>query len=162
MLQLFKGHKQRVTAVAATPDSSYLISSSADGTIRLWNIETGKCVLVLKGHEGEVLAIAMTPDGRFIFSGGDDKTVKLWDLVNGQNIWTFRGHKKSVTAVCVTPDGRFLLSGSEDHQLRACELDWELDTSEQTIILGDDHEKTAHGTGVFQRLTAFFHTGKHA
>ncbi|GAK49999.1 serine/threonine protein kinase with WD40 repeats [Candidatus Moduliflexus flocculans] len=162
MLQLFKGHKQRVNAVIATPDSHYLISASSDGTLRLWNIETNKCVLVLKGHEGEVLSVTMTPDGRFLFSGGDDKTVRLWDLVSGQNIWTFRGHKKSVTAISITPDGRFLLSGSEDQTLRAYELDWELDTSEQAVTLGDDHEKVVQSTGVFQRLTALFQTGKHA
>lgn len=161
MLQLLKGHKQRVTAVAATPDCRYLLSTSADSTLRLWNIETGKCLFVLKGHDGAVLSVALTPDGRFVFSGGDDKTVRLWDLVSGQNIWTFRGHKKGATAVGITPDGRFLFSGSEDQTLRACELDWELDISEHIVTLGEDHEKTAHGTGVFQRLTAFFQTGKH-
>ncbi len=152
-LRTFKGHKLQITAAAVTPDGRYLLSASRDRTLRLWNIETAKSLFLLRGHEGAVTSVSMTPDGRFAFSGGDDKTLQLWDLATGQNIWTLTGHKQGITAVAISPNGRFVISGSQDHTIRLSELDWELDTSEVTPIVG---EEAPSNHGFFQRITSIF------
>ncbi|WP_235018952.1 WD40 repeat domain-containing protein [Tolypothrix sp. NIES-4075] len=66
------GHKDRVKAVAVTPDGKLAISGAADGTLKLWNLQSGDELLTLKGHRGWVNAVAVTPDGKKIISGSAD------------------------------------------------------------------------------------------
>jgi WD40 repeat protein len=39
MIALLSGHSRRLSAVALSPDSSYIASGGIDGTVRIWNIE---------------------------------------------------------------------------------------------------------------------------
>jgi WD40 repeat protein len=50
-----------------------------DGTVRLWEVATGKQLRSLKGHSGQVHSVAFAPDGRSALSGGNDG-IRLWDL----------------------------------------------------------------------------------
>jgi WD40 repeat protein len=79
----FWGHPGPVQAVAVTPDGRRIVTGGADGTVRVWDRETGVEQAVLTGHTGLVLAVAVTPDGRQIVTGGGDGTVRVWDRDTG-------------------------------------------------------------------------------
>jgi hypothetical protein len=64
--------------VVCAPDARRLASASLDGTIKIWDLETGQDVLTLHGHP-EVFALAFSPDGRRLASGGNDNTIRIWD-----------------------------------------------------------------------------------
>ena len=60
------------------------LSGSADATVRLWDVETGREIKRLTGHEALVTTVAFSPDGRKALSGGYDHNVILWDLEGGR------------------------------------------------------------------------------
>ncbi len=122
--RVLEGHKNSVESACFSPDGRLALSGSTDETIRLWDLQTGKCLRTLEGHEGFVNSVCFSPDGRLALSGSWDKTLRLWNLQTGRCLRTLEGHKWSVTSVCFSPDGRLALSGSEDHSLRL----WDLQT----------------------------------
>ena len=63
-----------------------------DKTIRVWNVDTGECILTLKGHTGCVNSVGFNHDGTKIVSGSDDKTIRVWNVDTGECILTLKGH----------------------------------------------------------------------
>ena len=70
--------------MAFSPDGNRLVSSSEDGTIKIWDAQTGQQLLTLKGHVAWVWSVAFSPDGKRIVSGSEDGTLKVWDTETGQ------------------------------------------------------------------------------
>ncbi|XP_062983317.1 protein Atg16l2-like isoform X2 [Elgaria multicarinata webbii] len=67
------------TKAVFSPDKSYALVGSANGTLFLWNIETGKLETSLPGvHRSSVNAVAWIPSGTYIGSVDRSKTVVLW------------------------------------------------------------------------------------
>lgn len=73
----FAQHIDTVTSVQCSADGSLLVTSSMDETIRLWQIETGKCVEVYNHQSGPILAIALLADDSSIIISSDDGTIEL-------------------------------------------------------------------------------------
>jgi WD40 repeat protein len=117
--------------VAISPDGKWLISGSADRTIRLWEVATGELLRTLTGHEEGVQAVDFHPDGGLLASGGVDGTVLLWEGSAGKVLRVFTGHKKGVNAVAFHPDGKVLASAGSDGTMRL----WELETGEELHVL---------------------------
>src|SRR5438270_254588 len=78
-----KGQIGPVMSLAFSPDGGTLASGSADETIKLWDVQTGKERATFKGHTtfiGSVWSVAFSPDGETLASGSYDTTIKLWDV----------------------------------------------------------------------------------
>ena len=72
-----------VYSVAVFPDGRRVVSASGDKTLKVWDVETGKCVATLEGHRWEVFGVAVVPDdGLRIVSGSRDNTLKFWGMPN--------------------------------------------------------------------------------
>ena len=56
--------------------------AAADGTIKVWDAQTGKLQNTLEGHLAGISAISWSPDSQIIASGSDDKNIRLWDAIN--------------------------------------------------------------------------------
>ena len=69
-LQLFIG--AALAAVALTPDGASVVSASWDGTVRVWELSTGRLVHTLEGHTDTVWAVELTRDGRLAVSASRD------------------------------------------------------------------------------------------
>jgi WD40 repeat protein len=75
-----EGHTGIVFCISAflMNGQQHLVSGSADKTLRIWNVETSKCISVLRDHVVPVRCVAILPDGRIV-SGCDDGTIKIWN-----------------------------------------------------------------------------------
>src|SRR5450759_1707716 len=105
-------HKDRVNAVAYSPDGTRIVSGSEDRSLKVWEAATRlrrfrhrQPVAGLRGHTGKVSAVPYSPDGTRIVSGSDDATLKVWDAASGAELATLTGHTEAVTAVAYSPDG---------------------------------------------------------
>ena len=109
LVRTLSEHGDGVNALAVTGDGR-VVSGSSDGTVKVWDLNSGQEERTLSGHGGGVRALAMMGDGRVV-SGSDDCTVKVWDLNSGQEQRTLSGHGDVVNALALTGDGR-VVSGS--------------------------------------------------
>jgi len=100
------GHSHFVQDVVISSDAQFALSGSWDGTLRLWNLASGKTTRRFIGHKKDVLSVAFSSDNRQIVSGSRDKTIKLWNTI-GECKYTIAadgdGHSEWVSCVRFSP-----------------------------------------------------------
>ena len=144
------GHTEAVRFATFSPDGKYIVSASSDGTIRIWDVKTGKqSGELLKGHRinvpststcdspkyhvvrkkgDDVLSATFSPDGQYIVSASDDKTIRIWNAkTRKQIVEPLEGHTDTVKSATFSPDGKYIVSASDDNTVRI----WDAKTGDQ-------------------------------
>ncbi|MCG9131689.1 sigma-70 family RNA polymerase sigma factor [Candidatus Poribacteria bacterium] len=103
-----------VNNMAFSPDGKTLASPLNNGTIRLWNTQTGKLSRILIGHTSRVFCVAFSPDGKMLASGSYDGTLRLWDAETGELRNTRTGYTSAVVNVAFSPDENIIASAMND------------------------------------------------
>jgi WD40 repeat protein len=78
-----KGHRRTpYTSADLSPDNeaSFVVTSSDEGIVKIWDRLTGTTVQQLRGHIGRVNSVAFSPGGKYILTAGSDGTARVWDF----------------------------------------------------------------------------------
>ena len=108
-----RGHTNSVKGVVCLPDGQRMITCSSDGSLRLWNVESGKQIGDNWTDEDNVgvPTMALSPNSKTVASGSYDGKMKLWDVETGKVIARWTKHSSVVRSVCWSPNGERVLSG---------------------------------------------------
>ncbi|KAL9601138.1 MAG: hypothetical protein Q9219_002737 [cf. Caloplaca sp. 3 TL-2023] len=123
------GHSGPVYAVSFAPATAssdqqhitkakYLLSSSADRSVRLWSLEAWACLVIYKGHDGPVWDVTWGPFGHYFLTGSHDRTARLWSTDRVDYLRLFVGHDRDVDHVCFHPNSAYVFTGSCDKIVR--------------------------------------------
>ncbi|KAI3953183.1 hypothetical protein MKX01_042178 [Papaver californicum] len=104
--RVISGNLGWVRSTAFDPSNSWFCTGSADRTIKLWDVATGRLKLTLTGHTGQVHGLAVSTQHPYMFSAGDEKQVKCWDLEQNKVIRSYHGHLSGDVTLCRVWDVR--------------------------------------------------------
>lgn len=109
--RVFEGPARTLQSLAYSGDGQRVASTEGDGSVRVWEVRSGKSKL-LGQHGRGAHGVAFHPGGEWVASGGADRTVRLWNVASGQQ-YVLEANAAAVWVVRFSADGALLgASGS--------------------------------------------------
>jgi WD40 repeat protein len=118
-------------SAAFSPDGERVVTTSDDGTVRVWSADGRGEPIVLRGHTAASTAAVFSPDGRRIASASEDRTLRIWSAEGRGEPVVLRGHEAAVRSVAFSPDGRRIVSASDDGTVRI----WSVEGGGEPVVL---------------------------
>eukprot|EP00064_Thunnus_orientalis_P006466 superscaffoldBa00000672_g6484 len=119
--KVLQGHKEQIrcfSLLSNSPADTRLLSWSFDGTIKVWDIESGEKLQDVEAHRGAILSCHVSPDGCLFATTSADKTAKLWYCDSWQCVHTLSGHQECVRSCRFSWDSRRLATGDDNGEIR--------------------------------------------
>jgi WD40 repeat protein len=121
---LVAGHRSRVSALAFTSDGRLLVSGARDGTVRVWNVQTGREACAHLDLHSAVVAMTLAPDRPLIAATLADRRLVLWDFGPRRQIVHLNApDKSSLKAVAISNDGRWEAAGGNKRKIYTWQTD---------------------------------------
>ena len=117
--QVLVGHKDFVTQLDIDRSSKRVLSSSMDGSARVWDAESGRELASFRLPKGPVFCARFSPDGARAVVAGKDGQLVLWDAsgLGAEPVW-LSGHGGDVHWAEFSADGERIVSASRDRTAR--------------------------------------------
>ncbi|KAF2534996.1 hypothetical protein F2Q68_00018872 [Brassica cretica] len=93
---LLLGHSGPVYSATFSPPGDFVLSSSADTTIRLWSTQLNANLVCYKGHNYPVWDVQFSPFGHYFASCSHDRTARIWSMDRVQPLRIMAGHLSDV------------------------------------------------------------------
>ncbi len=117
LLRRLIGHKGIVYSIAFDSQGTFLASASQDGTIRIWDPETGKELFALQQSGGPVREVAFSPSQKVLGFRANDSRVRLWNYEARKYVGTLDGSGIAIWSFAFSPDGRTMATGMDDNSV---------------------------------------------
>ncbi|CAH0554363.1 unnamed protein product [Brassicogethes aeneus] len=98
----FEAHKKHALKCNFSPNSEYLITTSADQTAKIWSVPNFTLLQELKQDSQRwVWDAAFSADSQYVFTASSDCYARLWNVNTGVMERHYAGHQKAVTALAL-------------------------------------------------------------
>lgn len=134
---VLRGHIDKVTSIALSPNGHIIASASFDGTIRLWDFRTGQTVQELPIKEKPLFAVSFSPDGCYIaysYAENEDFSIYIWCLDKNCQYCVLKGHRSVTRSISFSRDSLSLITASYDGTIRI----WDVHEGKCRKVLRDD------------------------
>ena len=88
-----------------------LASCAADGSVKLWSLDSDEPVADIGGHTMRVAHVMWHPSGHFLGTTCYDQSWRLWDLEAQEEILHQEGHSMGVYDIAFHQDGSLAGTG---------------------------------------------------
>jgi len=148
-------HSGGINGVLLSDDGLLALTYSKDCTARVWDVEGGRCQMVLEGHDEDIVAAAMSVAASVAVTGSYDGTARLWDLASGSCTSVLSGHETGVHDVVLSQDAEFVVTLA-GQQTRV----WEVETGTllHTFASGLEQDSGVLPMAVFDSSSAMILT----
>ncbi|XP_020597298.1 coatomer subunit beta'-1-like [Phalaenopsis equestris] len=134
-VKVFEAHTDYIRCVAVHPTLPYVLSSSDDMLIKLWDWEKGwMCTQIFEGHSHYIMQVTINPKDTNTFASASlDRTIKIWNLGSPDPNFTLDAHMKGVNCVDYFTGGDrpYLITGSDDQTAKV--WDYQTKSCVQTL-----------------------------
>jgi WD40 repeat protein len=130
LLEIFSGHRARVSSVAFSPDGARLATASDDFTAKLWDVSRGLEIRTFAGHTLRVWRVVFSPDGVHLATGSADGTARIWDTTTGNEVFTLRGQAGVINPI-YSRDGTRLSTAATDGSVKV----WDALSGRERLML---------------------------
>ncbi len=142
VLKTFDGHTAVVYWVEFSPDDKLLVSSSRDGTVRIWDADGGEVNHVLH-HPSEVFSVIFLPGGKQVASVCFDGQTRIFDAKTGELVRTLAPLVQTTApqppiaamAIAASRDGKMLAMSQSTRIGLWSTATWEPESLEQRNAL---------------------------
>ncbi|RIB16195.1 Utp21 specific WD40 associated putative domain-containing protein [Gigaspora rosea] len=114
-------HMKAISGIASDALNRIVISSSLDGTIKIWDFNTAKIKSTIK-IGSPISALRFHTENDLLAIVSDDLCIRIIDIETNKIIREFWGHKNRITDLIFSPDGRWIVSTSLDATVRTWDL----------------------------------------
>ncbi|HEY7246742.1 MAG TPA: TIR domain-containing protein [Xanthobacteraceae bacterium] len=117
-------HHGRLSALAASPDGTFLVSGGEDGKIVVLDTASGNLLREVPNAGNAIRALAVDPLGKRVMTVTNDATISILDAATGRALRKLVGHRDQIAAAVYSPDATRLATASYDRTI----LLWEVST----------------------------------
>jgi dipeptidyl aminopeptidase/acylaminoacyl peptidase len=116
------GHTEHVNSAVFSPDGKYVLTASWDKTARIYEVTSGKELLVLSMHKDHVNSAVFSPDGKYVLTASSDGKARIFYVKSGKQVHKLSGHKSDVESAVFSSDGKFAITSGRDGTVRIYEV----------------------------------------
>ena len=103
-------------------DKKYIITGHLDNLIKIWDIQTCRCIRILEGHLNSIYTLSVSSDKKYIASSSSDNTIKIWNFQTGKCIKTIEDLNFPINTIIFSLDEKQLITGSKDKSIKIWDI----------------------------------------
>jgi len=115
-------HPAAVRRARLSADEGRIATACDDGSVRIWQRESGQLLHAIAAHQGPVLDAQFFAADRLVLSIGQDGGVRVWDPTTGTRAFELRAHGKACLCAAVDEALGLIATGGADHRVLVHDL----------------------------------------